>query len=185
MEKPLRIESNLERFRAYLHLLACSKVDPRLRAKLDISGVVQQTMLEAFQAVQTEGAEQSIKAAWLRQILANNLRDEIRKLRGARRDVTREKSLEAGLEESSARLDALLAAPQSSPSQKAQASEQALELAEALGQLPEAQREAVVLQHWHGWSLAQIAEHLHRTPAAVAGLLHRALKQLRKSLDRD
>lgn len=185
MEKPPSIGSKLECFRAYLHLLARGKVDPRLHAKLDISGVVQQTLLEAFQAMQPEGGAQSIKAAWLRQILTNNLRDEIRKLRGARRDVAREQSLEAGLEESSARLEALIAAPQSSPSQKAQANEQALKLAEALAQLPEAQREAIVLQHWHGWSLAQIAAHLDRTPAAVAGLLHRGLKQLRKSLDSD
>jgi DNA-directed RNA polymerase specialized sigma24 family protein len=36
-----------------------------------------------------------------------------------------------------------------------------------------------VLQHWQGWSLADIAEHMGRTPAAVAGLLKRGLSQLR------
>ena len=57
---------------------------------------------------------------------------------------------------------------------------------EALANLPAAQREALVLQHWHGWSLAQIAEHLGRSHAAVAGLLKRGLQQLRLQLqDRD
>ena len=55
-------------------------------------------------------------------------------------------------------------------------------LADALAQLPDAQREALVLQHWHGWTLAQIGEHMERTPAAVAGLLKRGLKRLRDLL---
>jgi RNA polymerase sigma-70 factor (ECF subfamily) len=52
-------------------------------------------------------------------------------------------------------------------------------LAEALGRLPEAQREALVLQHWKGCSLAEIAEQMGRTRTAVAGLLKRGLSQLR------
>jgi RNA polymerase sigma-70 factor (ECF subfamily) len=55
-------------------------------------------------------------------------------------------------------------------------------LADALNRLPEAQREALVLQHWHGWSLDEIGRHLGRSPAAVAGLLKRGLRQLRQSL---
>jgi RNA polymerase sigma-70 factor (ECF subfamily) len=176
-------DQGLERFREYLALLARLHVEPHLRGKLDLSGVVQQTLLEAHQArEQLQGWAQDQQAAWLRRALANNLTDEIRKLATAARDVTRERSLEAALEESSCRLQAWLAADQSSPSQQAQRHEQALRLAEALAELPEAQREALVLQHWHGWSLAQIAAHLDRSPAAVAGLLHRGLQQLRKSL---
>ena len=96
--------------------------------------------------------------------------------------LARERSLEAALDQSSARLEAWLAAKQSSPSQRAERNEQALRLAAALAELPEAQREALVLQHWHGWSLAQIAEHLGRTPDAAAGLLKRGLQQLRTLL---
>ena len=55
-------------------------------------------------------------------------------------------------------------------------------LAEALAELPDNQREAVVLRHWHDCSLAEIAERLGCTTAAVTGLLHRGLRNLRQLL---
>src|SRR5262249_27158432 len=151
-------------------------LERRLRAKLDPSDLVQQTLVQAYQALnQFRGQSEAELAAWLRQILARNLAMAGRAFARARRDLAREQSLEAALAESSARLEAGLAADQSSPSQRAAANEQALRLAEALEQLPEAQREALVLQHWQGWSLARIGEHLGRSPEAVAGLIKRGL----------
>lgn len=178
MEGPDRA---LERFRPYLRLLARLHLAPRLQGKLDPSDVVQQTLLHAYQGLhQFRGRTEGERAAWLRQILAHNLAGAVREFARARRDVAREQSLEAALAESSARLDAWLVAEQSSPSQRAERNEQTLRLAEALEQLPEAQREALILQHWQGWSLAQIGERLGRSPEAVAGLLKRGLKQLRQ-----
>ncbi len=120
--------------------------------------------------------------AWLRRVLANNLGDEIRKLTAAKRDLGRERSLEAALDASSARLEQWLLADQSSPSAAAAARGTGTAACPALAELPAAQREALVLQHWHGWSLAAIAEHMQRSPAAVAGLLKRGLAQLRATL---
>src|SRR5713101_2524929 len=93
----------LERFRPYLSLLARLQLDTRLQGKVDLSGVVQQTLLEAHQAwSQLERMVRAQQAAWLRKALAHNLTDEVRKLTTAARDVGRERSLEAALEESSA-----------------------------------------------------------------------------------
>src|SRR5437870_8689701 len=162
--------AELERWRSYLAVLARAQVDPRLRGKIDLSGIVQQTLLEAYQK-QPVFADDAQQAAWLRRVLANNLADEFRKIAAAKRDMDRERSLEQALSESSARLERWVATEQSSPSERAEKHEETLRLAEALERLPEAQREALILQHWHGWKLAQVAEHMGRTRAAVAGLL--------------
>jgi RNA polymerase sigma-70 factor (ECF subfamily) len=176
-------DQEARRWRDYLSVLARVQLDPGLRGKIDLSGVVQQTVLEAYQKRSgLEPASPAQELAWLRKILANNLADELRKLATGKRDLARERSLEAALAKSSARLEGWLAAEQSSPSQRAERNEEALRLATALEQLPEAQREALVLQHWHGWSLARIAEHLGRSRAAVAGLIKRGLQQLRTQL---
>jgi RNA polymerase sigma-70 factor (ECF subfamily) len=176
----------LDRYRSYLHLLASMQLDRRLRGKLDASDVVQQTLLQAHRAqAQFRGDSPGQLAAWLRQILAHNLAHASRDYTRAKRDVTRERSLEASLGASAARLNQWVAAQQSSPSQKVERSEQLLQLAEALDALPEAQREAIVLHYWQDWPLAEIGTHLGRSPAAVAGLLHRGLKKLRATLHLD
>jgi RNA polymerase sigma-70 factor, ECF subfamily len=170
----------LEPFRAYLRLLARLNLAPQLRSKLDPSDVVQQTMLQAYQALdQFRGRSEAECAAWLRRILARTLAQAIRDLRRGKRDLARERSLQVSLDASSARLESWLAADESSPSHRVERGEQAMRLATALEQLPGAQREALVLQHWQGLSLTEIGEHLGRSPEAVAGLIKRGLKQLR------
>jgi RNA polymerase sigma-70 factor (ECF subfamily) len=169
-----------EAYRDYLTLLARLQISPRLQAKIDVSGVVQITLLEAHRGMsQLHGRSETQRAAWLRRILVNNLADEIRKLATGKRDIGRERSLEAALDESSSRLEAFLAAEQSSPSERADREEQLLRLAHALSRLPENQRRAVELHYLKGQSLGAIAAELGSTKPAVAGLLHRGLHCLR------
>ena len=145
----------LERFRQYLLLVARQQIDGPLRGKLDPSDVVQQTLLEAHRnRDQFRGQTEAELAAWLRQILAHRLADAIRSLRRAKRDVSRERSLDVALDQSSSKVDAWLAAEQSSPSQQAERREQVVRLADALATLPNAQREAVVLRHCEGQARA-------------------------------
>ncbi|MBU6173702.1 MAG: sigma-70 family RNA polymerase sigma factor [Planctomycetes bacterium] len=170
-----------EEFRSYLRLLLDVQVDPTIRSKTDLSGVVQQTLLDAHQASSLRQSPMAERAAWLRRVLANNLNDELRKYRSDKRDVGRELPLNSCPDDSFDHL-AELAVEGSSPSTPLRREETALRVAAALDCLPAAQREAIVLQHWHGWTLAQIATHLGRTRMAVAGLLKRGLRQLREEL---
>jgi RNA polymerase sigma-70 factor (ECF subfamily) len=144
---------------------------------------VQQTLLEAARAgPESETQEPEQFAAWLRRILANNLTDEIRKLKTGKRDWRRERSLAGAIEDSSKQIQAWLIDAQSSPSAGAQRHERALELTAALAKLPGAQREALEMRYFQELSLAQIARQLDRSQAAVAGLLKRALRHLRDEL---
>jgi RNA polymerase sigma-70 factor (ECF subfamily) len=174
---------DLERFRAYLRLLARMNLDPRLRGKLDPSDAVQQTLLQAWQALpQFRGRTEAELAGWLRQILARHLMNAARDLAAAKRDAGRERSLEAALDQSSVRLEAWLAAEQPTPSRVAERNERLARLALELEGLPEAQRDAVVLHHLQGKTLDEVSGLLGRTPAAVAGLIKRGLRQLRERL---
>lgn len=175
---------DLAHFRSYLLLLAHVRLDRKIRGKLDASDIVQQTLMEAHQAIESvRGENAAVQAAWLRQILARNLTNAVRDLTREKRDVTRERSIHAALEASSALLETFLVADQSSPSQQAERHERVVFLADALATLPEKQREAVILRHFHGSSLAEIATDLDTTTAAVTGLLHRGLKNLREALN--
>jgi len=171
----------LEKYRAYLHLLATLQLDRRLRAKVDASDIVQQTLVQAIGGWdQFRGQSEGQTAAWLRKILAHQLANAFRDLKRRKRDVRRERSIEGSLEQSASRLQSWLAADQTSPSQRAIASEQAIELANALAELPEPQWRAVTLHHFEGWTLQQVGEHLGRSPVAVAGLIKRSLETLRQ-----
>jgi RNA polymerase sigma-70 factor (ECF subfamily) len=171
----------LEQRRGFLRQLARARFPGSLRAKLDPSDVVQQTLLEAHVKEDAfRGHTEGEQAAWLRLMLLHNLADAGRAFRQARRDLGRERPLAGPA--SSAGPGADPAADQSSPSQAAQRAELAERLAEALAGLPDGPRRALLLHYWQGASLADIARELRRTPAAVAGLLKRGLKQLRARL---
>ena len=144
---------------------------------------IQQTLLDAHcKESEFRGRTVGEQMAWLRQILANNLADQLRRIQRKKRDVGREKGMQALVDRTSARLEGWLAAEQSSPSARVVRAEDAIRLAQALETLTEDQQEAVILRHIRSWSLKEIAEYLDRTPGAVAQLIHRGVAGLRERL---
>jgi RNA polymerase sigma-70 factor (ECF subfamily) len=181
--KPDDANHRLEEFRAYLETLTWIQLDPRLRCKFGLSDVIQDTLLEAYRDLERiEAMDTDGQKRWLRRMLINNLLDEIERWSTKERDFHREKSLHTAAEESSSRLRDWLAAEDSTPSEKLVKHEEAKRVWDALAQLPERERKALILQQYHGWKLVEIAEYLGCTANAVAGLLQRGLARLRKLL---
>lgn len=172
------IELPLERYQAYLRLLARMQLPPRLWAKISASDVVQQTLLEAHVAAgQYRGRTDGEWLAFLRQTLARNMADLGRLYSADKRDVARELDL------SSVRLENFAADARPSPSQEAVKNERLLKLAEALASLPDDQRIAVELKHLQSWTVRQIADLIGKSETAVGGMLYRGIRRLREIME--
>ena len=173
-------ERSLERYRAYLHILARVRLGRWLQGKMSPSEVVQETLLKAHERRhQFRGQTEAEWRAYLRRILANTVAD-------AYRHLGNEQEIESLIDQSSAQLEAWLS-EQTTPSMNLQREELLVHLADALAQLPADERTALELRYLHDprWSLEEIAKDLKRPSAkAVAGLLHRGLEKLRSLLNK-
>ncbi len=180
MNQPLLDQEQwLERHRPYLSLLAHAHLNRRHSARLDTSDIVQQTLLNAFlKRDEFRGSTEAELTAWLREILKHKLADALRDQHRDKRDIRRECTFDEGIDASFSRTEGWLVSLQSSPSQKAVKQEDLLRLSQALTELPEAQREVIVLHHLQGQKLAEVAAEMDRSEAAVAGLLFRGLRTL-------
>src|SRR5262249_28935321 len=152
-----------------------------LQGKADPSDVVQDTLLKAHQHFgQFQGRGEAELAAWLRQILARTVTDLGRRFASAAaRDVRRERSLQAPLDPSSLALRHLVAGTPSSPSSAAQRRELSLVLADALAELPDDYREAIIRRSIEERDWDDVAARMNRSLGAVRMLWTRALKELR------
>lgn len=169
-------------YRPVLRLLAEQLLAPEVTRREDASDIVQRTVLEAFQAIeQFHGGTEAEFSAWIKQILRRNVVNAERDHQAAKRDIRREERINQGGDSVSVTWWQLQGSV-APPSQVLIKAEAAIELALALEQLPEAQRDAVSLRHLEGRTLDEIAATMERTPSAVAGLLRRGLQTLRDRL---
>jgi RNA polymerase sigma-70 factor (ECF subfamily) len=165
--------------------MADLQIDLAFAGKVDLSGVVQVTLLESVNVGHWRSWTDAQRLAWLRTALANNLKDEIRKFTTQGRDVRREVSFEFAVEESSRRVGRWLADGGPSPSSVFGREESLLRLADALQQLGEDQRRAIECHHLRGMSLGDTAASMGKSRDAVAGLIYRGLVRLKQELHDD
>jgi RNA polymerase sigma-70 factor, ECF subfamily len=165
--------ADLVKFRDYLMILARSRVPFDLRGRIDPSDLVHDTLCAALQ--QPDWPE----LFWLRRKLHDKLVDCFRRLKFQPPNV----SFHDLMDQTSNGMSVLVA-KQSSPASKVIRDEDALILAEKLKQLPEDQREAVVLKYCDGKSVFEIGRHIDKTPGAVGGLLKRGMRHLRELMPR-
>jgi RNA polymerase sigma-70 factor (ECF subfamily) len=169
--------------RNYLALLARTQVEGRLRAKVDASDVVQQTLLEAHRDFgrfhgQTEGEW----LAWLRRILAHNSADFIRRFHGTdKRRAGREVALGHPADSSVPGLE--LSDGGETPSQEILRKERELQLADAIARLSADHQEVIILRNLHGLPFDEVARRLGRSRPAAQMLWLRAMRKLQQLLE--
>jgi RNA polymerase sigma-70 factor, ECF subfamily len=175
----------LDRHRGALEVQARLQVGRRLRTKLDFEDLMQELSLEAHRGIaQFRGRSEGEFVCWLRKVFATILSNQLRHYLGTRRrDVRREcRIVGPGDDTSQSSIEPRLVAPQSSPSQHAARCERAELVADALGRLPEAYREVIVLRNIEGLRFAEVAERMGRTEDSVKNIWLRALDRLRRML---
>lgn len=165
--------------RDYIKSVIALRMDPRLRARLDASDLVQETQLEAMRRVEAFARERRVPVRlWLRQIAYEKLREARRRHLGtAGRRVTRE----VPLPDRSARQLGLLA-ESSSPSERAARRELAVLVRRAVGHLSETDREILLMRSTERLDYEDIGYVLGIDPAAARQRHARALIRLGKLL---
>lgn len=170
-----------EASRSWLTVIARARLEQWLRARVDPSDLVQQTLLEAHRdfgafAGRTEGEW----LAWLRQILLRNAADYVRRFRTAKRGAT---ELPLAEEVRGAPCSGLFLDGGPSPSEQAVCHEEALRLAQAITSLPDDYQEVIQLRHFQRLAFDEVAQRMGRSRPAVQMLWLRALRRLKGVLD--
>ncbi|HVS40561.1 MAG TPA: sigma-70 family RNA polymerase sigma factor [Gemmataceae bacterium] len=170
----------LEACRPLLLVIAERELDADLRAKVSPSDLVQETFLGGFPAFSRFiGETEEEVRAWLFRILHNklaDLRDHYQQ--AAKRQVSREHSLDGG----SADHNAGLADSAPSPSSLARRHEEQERVEAALVSLSEDHRRVIYLRHREHLSFAEIGRIMGRAEDAVQKLWARAIQKLREAL---
>ena len=173
----------LSAYRHYLHLMARVQVDRRFAGKVEPSDLVQDTLFQAHRCFdQFRGTSERQLMAWLRQLLATQLAQQVRRFTARKRDPNLERRLHSEVQQSSVTFESQLAGPVSTPSQHAARREESARVSDTLASLPAHYREVIILRNLEQKEFAEIAQQLDRSVDATKKLWVRAIKKLRERL---
>jgi RNA polymerase sigma-70 factor, ECF subfamily len=175
-----------DHYRDRLRRMVELRLDPRLRARLDASDVVQEAFLDVARDLDAYLADPKLSPLlWLRLHVGRRLTMLHRQHLGTRmRDAGLEISLYQGAlpQASSAALASMILGRHTSPTQAAQRAERMLRVQEALNSLDPIDREILALRHFEELGRAEAAQVLGITQEAGAKRYFRALKRLKDVL---
>lgn len=170
--------------RDYVGLIARAQVESWLRAKVDASDVVQQTLLEAHRDFSRfAGGSQQEWLAWLRQILSHNVADFVRVYRNTSKRAVRREVPFRDPERTSAYGAPEPQAPGPTPSQAFLQADAELRLAAAVAKLPPDYQEVVLLRNLQRLAFNEVADRMGRSRPAVQMLWMRAIRRLQEVLE--
>jgi len=142
----------------------------------DANDLAQETFVRVFKSCQSFRSGEKF-STWLFTIAANLARNHFRWR--SRHPNTSLEAEQPGTEQS---LGSTLAAHSPAPNEAVLAGERAAAVRQAVGQLPEELREAIVLCEWEERRVAEAAAILSTTPKAIESRLYRARRLLREQL---
>jgi RNA polymerase sigma-70 factor (ECF subfamily) len=159
------------------------RLDRKLRQRVDPSDVVQEAQLEAYRRLPDYLARPEPRMPfrlWVRRIAYDRLLMLRRRhVEAETRAVDHEVKMS---DQSSLPPGQQLAAPDSTPSNKVIRREIAEQLCQALDQLPEIDREILIMRFFEGLSNQETAQALEISPSAASRRYGRALIKLQKLL---
>jgi RNA polymerase sigma-70 factor (ECF subfamily) len=174
-------EQLLAEYRPYLRQLVELRLDPKLRPRVDPSDIVQEAQIEAVRRLDAYLAQTPMPfRLWLRQLAHDRLLMMRRRhLNAARRAVRQEVALP---ERSSLLLAQQFFAGGSTPSQKLDREDLARRVRQAVAQLPDTDREVLLMRTFEGLSFEEVGYLLEIDAAAARKRHGRALLRLHKIL---
>jgi RNA polymerase sigma-70 factor (ECF subfamily) len=174
-------EKLFARHRPYLRQVVSLRLDPKLRARVDASDVVQETHLEAVRRLPDYLERRPMPfRLWLRKTAHERLlMIQRHHVDAQRRAVGREVALP---DRSSLQLFGQLLAAGSTPSQQFSRAELARRVRQAVARLADIDKEILLMRNLEGLSNHEVAQVLEIAPAAASQRYGRALLRLRKLL---
>jgi RNA polymerase sigma-70 factor (ECF subfamily) len=161
------------------------RLDPRCRALLDGSDLVQEACLKAVANLDRfRGTTEGEMVVWLTEILKTAAIDLFRREHARKRKPPDDLAAVVAdvADQSSRRFERVAASSADSPSRVADRREGLVRLAAAIERLPVRQREVFVAHFLLDQTVAEIAEQRGETPKAVAGRILRGMKRVRELL---
>ena len=163
------------------------QLGPGLRRKVEVDDIFQEASVEAVRALPEADLSERDVFGWLCQIAERRIIDAHRRFFGAqKRDAAREVGLGTpGGDSRRAAIIDLLVASMTTPTQALSRNMKEVRLLEAIGTLPEEQREALRLRYVEGLPSKEIAVRLGKSDGSVRVMLTRSLSKLQQLLGPD
>lgn len=176
----------LERHRAALRRLVQMRLDPKIQRRVDVSDVVQDTLLDANRRLAEYLANPAMPFhLWLRNIARDRIIDSHRRHRvSGKRSVDREQRLAvpAANDRSTMELAAQICDRERTPAAEATMRELARRFHDALEQLDDSDREVLVMRHFEQISNQEVSQALGLSQPAASMRYLRAMRRLRELL---
>ncbi|MBL8850899.1 MAG: sigma-70 family RNA polymerase sigma factor [Planctomycetaceae bacterium] len=182
---PAAASDLLEQHRAALRRMIAVRLDRGVARRIDASDVVQDVLLEASKRLADYLQDPRMPFhLWLRHLALDRMIDLHRRHHAQRRDVGRERALQAGSLSGKSSLDlaAQLQDQELTPAAAAIRKELAGRFLAALDDMDEPDREIILLRHVEQLGNSEAAEALGLAPAAAGMRYLRALRRLRTML---